>query len=963
MATRVEHQMQLQWKQCYVQSTGNKWKDMEVDCHLQTSIMTGLVDNCDASNYLHYQLEKKEISQILVCRAKSREERLDLKTLVQSNVSLADNVGTYAIVGIVYGIETYWVVSLEVEENDAESKSFLSTFVDKLSIALQGTNQDLDRFKQQQMFQEKNPELINRLKFRLYADLQSNSIPDCGFYDFCFHQIKKTDVETNRIVPISVLLCPITVIIDPAQRFVANYRDVNADLLPRYCSIFDELGEIVAETKDFCWGKKGADRLCLLQFEKIVVEFKELLRNSLKIAVLKVRATQIASKEAENAIRIAENHPHFSPPKLEQWLDYKKSELSLISSLGSRGFNLVSKCRIQNELLQADFSLVLKIPSPDQVTSNILLAMKNYVDTNTKIQPMADIIEQIPWHKLRQKKVEILNEILTFGHHIEKNKHLEDQVQFFIAFSGDGECSYSVYQSDNLLKNNIRKLLEPPTGLRIYLPATRGTKRSKVSASNFRVEWNFEGIGYPCPFLVQFRPKGVSDWEEKTTEPDETEIELNFEIGLTMQVRVAAKTVIGQTEFSEMIDTEVASYTETDKRKRTRIAEMNVGEGNFADETFLQPPTELDAELVSRTAAKLQWNGPVHKLRRFVYIVRYCRNGQDFSSAEELDVDSAENSCILENLEPETTYCVNIVAVSILGEETSLPSKTILLTTGKQIGFPETILQQFHKITNSQCTQLDLYAVPLAEDTADRFVYGAAGRKQHKTIVVMGSAYSGKTMLINALINYVFNVDWDDNFRFQLIQEHPATTRVTVYDIHHADGFRIPYSLTIVDISGYGQVRNMSSNRRVNAAIRQLLMDNGVESIQEVDMVVIVVQASEPCPEVVLMFDLVRSVFDGDVTDNVSYFFTSADSQEPPMLNAIKGSNLPCPVDAETGQPIYYKFDSAAFFGWNRKSSPNNSSKDVRSVQLNRLLMSMGMENFRRFFSSLSTVNTKLYCR
>ena len=196
---------------------------------------------------------------------------------------------------------------MEVEENDTESETFLSTLVDKLSNALKGRNQDLGRFKQQQMFQDEKQELVNRLKFRLYADLQSNSIPNCGFYDFCFQQINKTDAETNRIVPISVLLCPLSVIIDPAERFVANCRDVNADLFPHYCSIFiNKFEEIVAETIDFRRGKKRADRLCLLQFEKIVVEFKGLLRNNLKIAVLKVRATQIASKEAENSIRIAE---------------------------------------------------------------------------------------------------------------------------------------------------------------------------------------------------------------------------------------------------------------------------------------------------------------------------------------------------------------------------------------------------------------------------------------------------------------------------------------------------------------------------------------------------------------------------------------------------------------------------------------------------------------------------------
>ncbi len=974
---------------------------MEVDKHIQISLMAGLIEKLHgASNYWNDRpLQAKEITKTLICRAKSREERLDLQKLIQSvpfdrkyEMQMPDT--THVVVGVTYGVEAYWIVALELQENESDAEalslvSFVSSFATKLSNALK-ENGNLTMFKEQ-VLQEEKPELINRLKFRLYADLQSKPVPECGFHQFCIEQIQKTNVETNKVIPISVLLCPWKVIMDPAERFVPNCRDVSSDLVTRYCRVWNKLEDIINEVNIFRMGKRGAAKLSLLQFEKAIKKYKELLRNDMKKGVLKTRDTRHHqdNKEVENVICVAEDHPYFKPSQLEKWLDYKKSELTTLDFITMRGIHSASRNQLENELLLADsfgkeFSLVLNVPSLEEVTHKMLLAIAKYVDTNTKLTPVIGSFDQVPWHWVNHTKVSVLNEILKFENHIEKNKHLNDSIHFFIAFNDGKECNYSVYQADNLLKGNMARLLEPPSGLRIFLPATRKAKRSRTSASFFHVQWDFEEVGYPCPFVVQFRPKGDLDWEEKMTKSDVYETEIMFRRGLIMEIRVAAKTVIGQSEFSAIIDTETASYVDVEmasRRKQSRFADqcMEIVIGSpLAAEEALQPPTELSVELVSRTTAKLQWRplSDVDAIRPFIYVVQYCRNGQDSSLTEELDVPSEKDSCLLENLLPETTYSISIVAVSVLGEETSLPSESVLLTTGKEVGFPETVFKQFKKIRNTY-THLDLHSIPLARatersSTLDRYVFGEPGWKEHKTILVMGASESGKTMLINALINYIFNVEWDDPFRFQLVEEHPdsVTTCITAYDIHHMDGFRIPYSLTIVSVTGYGNPQNISRNRKINASVRLQMLRDGADCIQEVDMVVFVAHASLPGPAVVRMFDLVRSVFGDDIKENVSYFFTFADSQVPPMLSAIRGSGLPCPCDAVTGQPLYYKFDSSAFFGWNRKSLPGGSSsqglnnnEDHRNVQLNRLLMSMGMENFQRFFAVLSTLKTKLYRR
>jgi septin family protein len=90
-----------------------------------------------------------------------------------------------------------------------------------------------------------------------------------------------------------------------------------------------------------------------------------------------------------------------------------------------------------------------------------------------------------------------------------------------------------------------------------------------------------------------------------------------------------------------------------------------------------------------------------------------------------------------------------------------------------------------------------------------------------KTILLMGATGTGKTTWINAKINYVLGVEWDDPFRFVLIDEpirggsqaHSQTQDVNVYDIHHQKGFRVPFSLTIVDTPGFGDM-NQPKERR-----------------------------------------------------------------------------------------------------------------------------------------------------
>ena len=69
----------------------------------------------------------------------------------------------------------------------------------------------------------------------------------------------------------------------------------------------------------------------------------------------------------------------------------------------------------------------------------------------------------------------------------------------------------------------------------------------------------------------------------------------------------------------------------------------------------------------------------------------------------------------------------------------------------------------------------------------------------HKTIFLVGCSKSGKTTLVNAMVNYILGTKWDSPYRFTLTQKEESTTSLVAYSVHHRTGFKIPFSLTIVD--------------------------------------------------------------------------------------------------------------------------------------------------------------------
>ncbi|XP_046457495.1 uncharacterized protein LOC124204467 [Daphnia pulex] len=263
---------------------------------------------------------------------------------------------------------------------------------------------------------------------------------------------------------------------------------------------------------------------------------------------------------------------------------------------------------------------------------------------------------------------------------------------------------------------------------------------------------------------------------------------------------------------------------------------------------------------------------------------------------------------------------------------------------------------------------MKLWKLPLDKNTAD-FSEASAIVKRYslgkpnpfecntsKTILLTGETGSGKTTWINAMVNYVLGVEWDDPFRFILVDEdvrggsqaNSQTQGVTAYDLHHQNGFRIPFSLTIVDTPGFGDTGGIARDKEITSAIEKLFKHkNGIE---ELDAVGFVVKSSDARLTVSqkYIFNSVLSIFGKDVKENVHFLATFADGKRPLVLDAIKEAKLPCQTDSK-GLPCYQKFNNGAIYVNNQDEEDESSPIEWKN----------GMKNFKSFFNELSDMRTK----
>lgn len=228
-----------------------------------------------------------------------------------------------------------------------------------------------------------------------------------------------------------------------------------------------------------------------------------------------------------------------------------------------------------------------------------------------------------------------------------------------------------------------------------------------------------------------------------------------------------------------------------------------------------------------------------------------------------------------------------------------------------------------------------------------------------KVVMLVGATGSGKTTLINGLVNFIFGVKWNDPFRLKIILEDKSanqaksqTKGITSYTLHHQEGFHMPYSLTIIDTPGFGDTQGVERDKQIIQQIRKFFTTPGEGGISHIDAVGFVAQSSQArlTPMQTYIFDNILSLFGKDIADNIFLLLTFADGQKPQVLSAVNEAKIP--------YKKHFQFNNSALYS-TQSGFGGHASDDEGYENLGSMFWEMGNKSFRFFLQQIISVERK----
>ena len=365
-------------------------------------------------------------------------------------------------------------------------------------------------------------------------------------------------------------------------------------------------------------------------------------------------------------------------------------------------------------------------------------------------------------------------------------------------------------------------------------------------------------------------------------------------------------------------------------------------------------PTASDNDIIHNSIL-LKWAKP---RQGGDYVKRYCisyRKRHDPPDQWQTRLsDETRTALTVSGLDPKTEYCFKVHAVSDYG--TSNPSDVSTFKTKTKVRLAKGMLSSAKLIEKGPPDIYKLEVQNVAVDEGNQLKKCAIGHADpllsadEKVILVLGATGAGKTTLINGMANYFLGVQWEDEFRFKVVtdesdadtaQAHSQTKWITAYTFHYQKGSPLPYTLTLIDTPGFGDIGGVQRDHRITEQIKHLFSASPPVGIDHLNAIGFVTQAAlaRLTPTQKYIFDSILAIFGKDIASNIFMMATFADGGDPPVLAAIKAANIPF----------------CDFFKFNNSSLYASHQGDMFS----QMFWEMGLNSFETFFAHLTTVETR----
>ncbi|XP_059367556.1 uncharacterized protein LOC132105992 [Carassius carassius] len=225
---------------------------------------------------------------------------------------------------------------------------------------------------------------------------------------------------------------------------------------------------------------------------------------------------------------------------------------------------------------------------------------------------------------------------------------------------------------------------------------------------------------------------------------------------------------------------------------------------------------------------------------------------------------------------------------------------------------------------------------------------GKNDKKPTKVILMVGETGTGKSSLINAMVNYIMGVRWEHKIWLEAVEisddSESHTAVVTVFEVNAQDS---PFSLIVIDTPGYGDTDGHNKDKLIPEALQQLFRSE--DGIHEIHAVCFVWKASETRlhERQRYIMDEILSLFGKDIEKNIIVVITNSHETVPKKaLKLIQTAKIPCAKNKN--EPVYFQFNNC--------QSENFDEEDRKSYKAS---WDHGIENFKQFFDYLNGINPK----
>ena len=362
-------------------------------------------------------------------------------------------------------------------------------------------------------------------------------------------------------------------------------------------------------------------------------------------------------------------------------------------------------------------------------------------------------------------------------------------------------------------------------------------------------------------------------------------------------------------------------------------------------------PTVLNTSCNSIT---LTWSKPAkcaHIIQKYTIYHTFISKNYE-GEWQTLTTSEVQEKKVIDSLQSDTGYYFKVQAVCTNNRKSKFSDCSEKIQTRKKKLITD-LRSKLDRVSSSDdeliCLQLDRFMTKSVKNEdlmISKYTFGKQSpNHKEKILLLLGATGSGKSTMINGIVNYIFGVEWEDDCRLKLIHQETELTQaysqtkwITSYTFHWEEGFPFPYTLTVIDTPGFGDTDGgIERDKRLVCQIKKFFelkfQDGGMEHVHGIGFLT-QSSAFRLTKTQKYIYDSMLSLFGKDVANNIFIMATFSDGGSPQILKSIKKAGIP------TDKQLF-SFNNGSLF-----QSPEES-------KAGDTFWLMGVETFQKFFTVL----------